>query len=125
MTRRRESWFDDEAGPLVRPYAVVRGRTSEVRPELDVITIVVAVRSDRPPTGHEPEYANILQLCETPLSVAEVSARTHLPLLVTKILIGDLIGDGHLVFRSPATADGAGVTDINLMRAVLDGIRNF
>ena len=142
MTKRRESWFDDDAGPLVRPYSVTRGRTDHGRHDLDVITLVMRIRPDSD-TGHnrhrndenratterlgprraEPEYADILRLCESPLSVAEVAAKLSLSMLVTKILIGDLIDDGHLDFRSPSVETG--VVDIKLMRAVLDGIRKF
>ena len=41
----------------------------------------------------EPEYTDIVALCANPQSVAEVAAAVKLPLAVTKILVGDLIGD--------------------------------
>ncbi|HVW42855.1 MAG TPA: DUF742 domain-containing protein [Amycolatopsis sp.] len=125
MTHRREPWFDEEAGPLVRPYAVTRGRTGDARHELDLITLVVAVRSANGLQRLEPEYGDIVRLCRLPMSVAEVSAKLHLPLVVTKILIGDLIGDGYLIFRSPPPPTTAGPPDIKLLRAVLDGIRKL
>jgi hypothetical protein len=124
MTRRRE-WFDDAAGPLVRPYAVTRGRTSSVKHDLDLITLVVAIEPRGPLRRPEPEYEDILRVVEIPQSIAEIAAKLHLPLLVTKILIGDLIDDGLVDFRAPSPAMSAGVVDINLMRAVLDGIRKF
>ncbi|MFD6258796.1 DUF742 domain-containing protein, partial [Nocardia sp. NPDC060256] len=40
MTHPREPWFDEAAGPLVRPYAVTRGRTAGGGPELDMLTSV-------------------------------------------------------------------------------------
>jgi hypothetical protein len=125
MTERRERWFDDAAGPLVRPYAVTRGRTGANRPELNMLTQVVAVESNLTRRRPEPEYTEILRLCQSPLSIAEVAAALRRPLLVTKILVGDLIDDGVLVFRTPAQPSGADVADINIMRAVLDGIRRF
>ncbi|KAA9161329.1 DUF742 domain-containing protein [Amycolatopsis acidicola] len=124
MNDRRAHWFDEAAGPLVRPYAVTRGRTSERRHDLDMITLVVAVR---PPSGAhalEPEYEDILRLCQYPLSVAEISAKVHLPLAVTKILVGDLIEDGYLIFRSPPPAQ-TGPVDLQLLQAVRDGIRKL
>jgi hypothetical protein len=123
MTRFGQPWFDDEAGPLVRPYAVTRGRTLGAGRELDMLTVVVtkmsSVRLRRP----EPEYPEILRLCQVPQSVAEVSAVLRLPLAVTKILVGDLISDGHLNFRSPA--HDTGLHDLSTLRAVLDGIRRL
>ncbi|MFJ8819613.1 DUF742 domain-containing protein [Amycolatopsis thermoflava] len=125
MIERREPWFDDAAGPLVRPYAVTRGRTSDVRHGLDIITLVVAVRSASEARLLEPEYGEIVRMCQSALSVAEVSAKLRLPLVVTKILIGDLINDGYLIFRSPPPLNRTGAPDINLLQAVLNGIRKL
>jgi hypothetical protein len=122
---RRREWFDEAAGPLVRPYAVTRGRTGNIKHDIDLITLVVAMEPAGPLRRAEPEYADIIRVVETPQSVAEISAKLHLPLLVTKILIGDLIDDGLVDFRAPTPTTSSGVVDINLMRAVLDGIRKF
>jgi hypothetical protein len=124
MTHFGQSWFDDAAGPLVRPYAVTRGRTVGAGRELDMLTLVVV--ADRAPVLRraEPEYAHIIRLCRTPQSVAEVSALLTLPLAVTKILVGDLISEGHLIFRTPAQTN-AGSGDLTILRAVLAGIRKL
>ncbi|MQY29454.1 DUF742 domain-containing protein [Nocardia aurantia] len=124
MTRFGRPWFDDEAGPLVRPYAVTRGRTLGSGRELDMLTLVVTRSSTVPLRRPEPEYPEILRLCHIPQSVAEVSAVLRLPLAVTKILVGDLINDGHLNFRAPAGAD-TGPLDLSMLRSVLDGIRKL
>ncbi len=129
MTRSGESWFDDAAGPLVRPYAVTRGRTMGGTHDIDMLTLVVTV-SPVPRLRHtEPEYAAIVQLCGTAQSVAEVSAHLKLPLAVTKILVGDLIADGVLNFRTPASSDSyndlSGLGDLGILQAVLDGIRKL
>jgi Protein of unknown function (DUF742) len=124
MTHSGHSWFDDDAGPLVRPYAVTRGRTMGAGHDLDMLTLVVT--ADPPPTLRrvEPEYAQIVRLCRQPQSVAEVSALLKQPLAVTKILVGDLISEGHLHFRAPAPTD-AGPGDLTVLRAVLAGIRKL
>ncbi|GAB2668181.1 DUF742 domain-containing protein [Nocardia goodfellowii] len=124
MTRRGEPWFDEAAGPLVRPYALTRGRTMGAGHDLDILTVVVT--TDPAPTLRriEPEYARIVHLCKAPQAVAEVSANLKLPLAVTKILVGDLIGEGHLIFRSPVQPE-TGPGDLNVLRAVLDGIRKL
>lgn len=125
MTGPRERWFDDAAGPLVRPYAVTRGRTGP-RLDLDMITLLVANRWDPNLERMGREYADIVRLCGHPLSVAEVSAKLSLPLAVTKILVGDLIEGGYLIFRSPPSPAAIQQTpDISLLQKVLDGVRRL
>jgi hypothetical protein len=117
-----EQWFDEAAGPLVRPYAVARGRTRPTRRDLEMITLIVAVTAEFD-MGMDPEYAHIMGLCQRPLSVAEVSAMLNLPLVVTKVLLSDLIDRGLLIFRSPPqTSD---YPKMELLQAVLDGIRRL
>jgi len=114
-----ETWYDDAAGPLVRPYAITRGRTRSSRIELDLMTIVVAVAIERPSTGLEPEARRILELCAEPISIAEVSAALKVPLGVVKVLVGDLIERGQMIYR-------AGITPApDVLQAVLDGIRRL
>lgn len=117
-----ETWYDDDAGPLVRPYAVTNGRTRADRYDLDLITLVIAVDPHTHARLVAPEHARVLHECAQPSSVAEVSARLDLPLGVAKILISDLIERSYMVFRSswrPAAPD------LDMMRKVLDGIRNL
>ncbi|WP_019926623.1 DUF742 domain-containing protein [Nocardia sp. BMG111209] len=114
----------DENAPLLRPYAMIRGRTVNSRPELDMLTFVVTVEYGPRLRHPEPEYADIIGLCRVPQSVAEVSAKLRLPLAVTKILVGDLIGDGYLDYRAPAHSD-VGPVDLGMLRAVLGGIRRL
>jgi hypothetical protein len=125
MSHRREPWFDEAAGPLVRPYALTRGRTGDARHQLDIVTLVVVLDPARRVPFAEPEYAEIIRLCCSPLSVAEVSAKLGLSFAVTKILVSDLITEGALIFRSPPPAAQTDRPDINLLRAVLDGVRRL
>ena len=39
-----EFWDDAEAGPVVRPYAMTRGRTEPTGGTFDLISLVVATR---------------------------------------------------------------------------------
>jgi hypothetical protein len=123
MTHGRESWYDEEAGPLVRPYSVTRGRTRPDRDDLNIITLVVSM--ERENTSLDPEYVQILRLCRTPLSIAEISAKLGLPLVVVKILVADLIEGRLLIFRSPASPLSTTTPDLKLLQAVLDGIRRL
>lgn len=125
MTHPREPWYDEAAGPLVRPYAVTRGRTSGARQDLDMITLVVANHWDVHLERMGREYVEIVERCTAPTSVAEVSAELSLPLAVTKILIGDLIEMGYLLFRSPPAKKAGNLPDLQLLQAVLDGVRKL
>jgi hypothetical protein len=119
MTTRDDAWFDDDAGPLVRPYAVTRGRTRSNQLQLDIITLVVALSPDVRHHRPEPEYADILQLCQRPISVAEIAARLALPLGVVKVLISDLVEDRRVIARSGR------VPDRTVLSEVLHGIRKL
>lgn len=123
MRRGSEAWFDDAAGPLVRPYAVTRGRTRSGRTELDLVTLVVALQPEIHAKTVEPEYATVLWVCAHPLSVAEVAAKVDLPLCVVKVLLSDLIERNYVIYRT-----GWGSTrapDMDTMQKVLDGIRRL
>jgi len=121
VTSEREIWYDDEAGPLVRPYAVTRGRTRGPTLSLQLITLVVATgtitRESRALLG--PEHLQILSLCHYPTSVAELSAHLGLPLSIVKILIGDLVDMRLVATRSAA------MPDPHVLQAVLNGIRRL
>ena len=122
MKMENEVWFDEDAGPLVRPYAVARGRTRPTRHDLEMTTLVVAVKADRH-VNVDREYAHIIRISRRPLSVAEISATLNLPLAVVKVLLSDLIDWGLIIFRSPPRASDIPRTE--LLQAVLDGIRKL
>ncbi|MGW5515092.1 DUF742 domain-containing protein [Nocardia africana] len=125
MTPAHESWFDDDAGPLIRPYAIADGRSGGWRHQLDMITMLVTVRYDDGIARMEPERSRIVHMCRRPLSVAEVAAHLHLPMIVTKFLICDLIDEGYLSHRSAPAAQANLPHDMNLLQAVLNGIRKL
>ncbi|RZS45053.1 uncharacterized protein DUF742 [Herbihabitans rhizosphaerae] len=118
---RREQWFDDAAGPVVRPYAVTGGRTRVEGIELDLVTLVVAVQPDVHASWVDTESARLLWACAHPLSVAEAAAGVQLPLRVVKVLLADLIGQDYMLFRNGWTP--AARPDVITMRRVLDGLR--
>jgi hypothetical protein len=121
MMSRGQIWFDDDAGPLVRPYAVTRGRTRSQRPELEMITLVVALQpADHPEVSRlDPEHVGIMTRCQRPTSIAEISAGLRLPLSVVKILISDLIDRKLVIFRTAVTPD------LHVIQAVINGIRRL
>ncbi|WUH98470.1 DUF742 domain-containing protein [Spirillospora sp. NBC_00431] len=117
-TDEDEVWVDDNAGPLVRPYTVTDGRT---RPtvELDLLSLVVA-EGGLPP-ALDPEHAEAMRLCRTPMSVAEVAAHLRLPVVVTKILLADLLDHRALTTQAARTATDP--TDQALLEKLLDGLQ--
>ncbi|MFE0193173.1 DUF742 domain-containing protein [Streptomyces sp. NPDC059008] len=126
--RDREAvrWFDDEAGPVVRPYAMTRGRTrTDAEGRLDLIAQVIAEsRAERTIDDQtlSPEQVEIVELCrETPLSVAELAAELDLPVGVVRVLIGDLL-DADLV-RVSRPVPPAELPDEKVLREVIDGLR--
>ncbi|MDQ1289672.1 MAG: hypothetical protein QG622_3238 [Actinomycetota bacterium] len=117
-----QPWDDEEElGPLVRPYTVTRGRTRIGRPDLQVITLVVAAQPENqvPGAGLDFEHLQILRWCQRPLSIAELSSHLQLPLSVVKILVADLIMRDLLIFRAAVTPD------IRVLQAVINGIRQL
>ncbi|WP_245930535.1 DUF742 domain-containing protein [Allonocardiopsis opalescens] len=120
MTRGDSSWFDEAAGPLVRPYAVTGGRTRSGRTEFDMISLVVAARTETDRRTLDPEHLTILSLCRQPISVAELAAQLDLPMGVVKVLLGDLLDRGDILARAPAPV--ARLPELNVLQAVLDGI---
>jgi hypothetical protein len=111
MTSDNGSPLEDDPGPLVRPFAVTRGRAGAARSEADI-------------TALDREYREILRLCRhRALSVAEIGAHMDLLLAAVKVLVSDLIDSGYLIYRSPQPA--AGRPDIKLLQAVLEGVRKL
>jgi uncharacterized protein DUF742 len=121
---RQESaqWYDEDAGPLVRLYALTRGRARSDDRVFSLLT-QVAARSgpyDDPSLG--PEQARVLALCRNaPQSVAEIAACCDLPLGVTRVLLGDLLDIGHIRVRQPAPP--ADIFDERILQEVIDGLR--
>ena len=110
-------------GPVVRPYALVRGRTRATGEPLDVITMVCAAGQDAAETGElEPEHLAVLVCCAVPMSVADLASALDLPLGVIRILLADL-RDRHLVRTRHPTAER--LSNIRLLREVADGLRRL
>jgi Protein of unknown function (DUF742) len=108
-----ETWFDEDAGPMVRPYTVTQGRTRPARTDLNMITMVMALSSEEHPMLN-PEHSAILAACQTPQSIAEVAASLGLPVGVVKILVGDLVDRGLIAYSQPyrGTANRALLRDV-------------
>jgi hypothetical protein len=123
------SWYDDDdaAGPVVRPYALTGGRTHYEGEDLDLVALISAVPA--PETVDDsaaepswaPEHDMILELCRTPLSVAEIASDLGLPLGVVRVLLGDLLDRSLIQVRRPAPV--AQFPSERVLKDVIDGIR--
>ncbi|MEU2023358.1 DUF742 domain-containing protein [Streptomyces sp. NPDC016469] len=119
-------WYDDEAGPVVRPYAMTRGRTSSAsRHRLDLIAMVVPEPAADDPDRDQlltPEHVEILELCgELPQSIAELASSLDLPVGVVRVLVGDLVDDELVHVTRPVPP--AELPDVNILREVINGLR--
>ncbi|MEU1853262.1 DUF742 domain-containing protein [Streptomyces sp. NPDC019990] len=118
----RSHWFDDEAGPVVRPYAMTRGRTSsQGQHRLDLIAVVVTEpHADDPEADHmlSPEHVDIVELCrDVPQSVAELAAELDLPIGVVRVLVGDLVDAEFVHVNRPVPPAES------ILRDVINGLR--
>jgi hypothetical protein len=117
-----DAWYDDDAGPVVRPYTMTRGRTQPIRGQFDLISLVVARRNAPPATAPlSPEQIAILGHCRRPLSVAEIAAELDLPLGTVRVLLGDLLEAALIETHEPLVL--AGSPSEELLEAVLAGLR--
>ncbi|TDC78762.1 DUF742 domain-containing protein [Actinomadura sp. 7K507] len=106
---------------LVRPHVVTGGRAHPTRNVFDLVTLVI-FNGDLPRAGLSPEKLRIVELCRGgPLSVAEIAGHLGLPVGVAKVLLSDLVDDGHLTTRA-GSAEGR-QSKVQLLQEVLDGLR--
>ncbi|WP_326599003.1 DUF742 domain-containing protein [Streptomyces sp. NBC_01803] len=117
-----DSWDEERSGPMVRPYALTRGRTQPSRPDIELISLVSTVRLPGRAIRLQPEQLRTLALCRTPTAVVEVAAHLALPVCVVKILLGDLLDHELIVLSSP---DASTASDVRFLQAVIDGIRRL
>lgn len=122
-------WYDAEAGPLVRPYAMTGGRTrpgpTSVR--FDLIALIDLDESaldsgDKAVEALGPEHRALIDLCRIETqSVAELAAETDLPVGVVRVLLGDLLELGCIRVSRPVPP--AQLPDEKILREVIDGLR--
>lgn len=105
---------------FVRSFTLTRGRTV---PRVDLpyeATLVVTEQHSAPRvTG---QHAQALALCDG-RSLAEVASEMGLPIGVVRVLVGDLVADGHVAVRRTLT-DGSPTDERReLLERTLAGLR--
>ena len=124
MPSHDERWLDAAAGPVVRPYALTRGRTRHTGEAFDLVASVIAtgvLLNDLNALG--PEHLSVLQLARAPTTVADIASDVDLPLGVVRILLADLRELGLVAIRTPVTM--AERVDKHTLREVLHGLRGL
>jgi hypothetical protein len=107
----------------VRPYAMTGGRTRPTHDALAIESLVSTTSTVELTPKLTVEQRAIAVLCHDLLSIAEVSAKLHLPLGVVRILVGDM-ADEHLVtVHRPAHAGDR--PDLVLLERVLSGLHSI
>ncbi|SFT07028.1 DUF742 domain-containing protein [Saccharopolyspora flava] len=113
-------WSDDEPGPLVRPYVHTGGRTDVTSEELDVSALL---RTTPEPDEQELSLsaATVRELCETPVSLAEIAAELESPISVARVLVCELVDRGLLRVSAPRTDH----PDISFLERLRNDVRNL
>ena len=106
---------------VVRPYMLTRGRTTSSLGVFELHAPVLALVVPGQLGRATPEDRMIVELCQTPMSVAELAARLHTPVGVVRVLVGDLV-DARMVQVRQA-GDRAEHRDVRLLERLLEGIR--
>jgi hypothetical protein len=121
---RDEEWFDEEAGPVVRPYAVTGGRTRPNNRLLELVALVSTTPRGRVSLGElEPEQGAIATLCQRIQSIVEIAAQLEMPIGVARVLVGDMLDAGLVSVHRPQRPTER--PDRALMEKVLDGLQTF
>jgi hypothetical protein len=124
MPANDERWLDAEAGPVVRPYALTRGRTRHTGEAFDLVATVVSTDLRvADPNSLGPEHVSVLRLARAQTTVADIASDVDLPLGVVRILLADLRELGLVVIRTPVTM--AERVDKHTLREVLNGLRGL
>lgn len=124
MQSADDRWLDEDAGAVVRPYALTRGRTRPAGGRLDLIAIISAVRRSRAEAvGLGPEHLSILRICRRPTSVADLAADLDLPVGVVRILLSDLREQSLISVHNPIPP--ARLPDRRILQEVVDGLRRL
>ncbi|MEV0582778.1 DUF742 domain-containing protein [Nonomuraea sp. NPDC050310] len=109
-------WVDE---PVVRPYALTRGRT---RPTAELDLLATVARTGRPvPERAElgVSHRRLLAALALPRPVAELASELGLPVGVARVLLADLMDQDLVQVRQAAPASAME----GLLREVIDGLR--
>ena len=125
MALPTQPWEPDDEAPaarVVRPYTLTGGRTA---PKVELpVEATLRLQGSGPEESADANLARILDVCDK-RSVAEVSALVHMPIGVTRVLLGDLIEQGLVAVQATLTADSSSDERRELIERTLRGLRTL
>jgi hypothetical protein len=105
----------------IRPYAVTGGRTRSKGEQIPIEALVSVIGV--PAVSLSTEKSRIVELALTQyLSIAELSAHMHLPVGVVRVLVGDLVEEGHARVHGAVASNYNPAATLSVLESVLDGI---
>jgi hypothetical protein len=107
---------------LVRPYALVRGRTRRGSAAPLPVEAVIVTELSADVAALQLERGAIARLCQRPHSVAEVAALLALPVGVVRVLVADLSAEGLVQVNLPLDPRQGDGVDRGLLERVLAGL---
>ena len=123
MNGPEEVWYDDDAGPLVRLYALAGGRTGAGHQDFALSTMVQGVATASPPVDLSPEQSTILRLSRAPVSVPEIAAHLGMPLGSVRGLLADLRDAGLIAM--PQSRDPIARPTQPVLERLLNGLQSL
>ena len=118
-----DAWYDAEAGPLVRLYAITGGRTETPPGDFTIGAIVQRVPRSRPEGELSQEQTAIIKLAERPVSVSEIAARMGLPLGSVRVILSDLRDAGLIAV--PSSRDAVEAPTMQQLQRLLSGLNSL
>lgn len=108
---------DADEDPIVRPFMLTGGRTRPLQDGLRIETLLRAA----PAAMSAPlrfESRRIIELCQAPMSVADLAVALRAPLGVIRVIVADLITEGYL-----AITEQPGELSTSLIERIRDRVR--
>lgn len=115
---------DDAPTPrVVRHFTLTAGRAhTDVEIPLEATIRRLSLVGDTPlPAG---VHGRVLEVCDS-TSLAEVSAHLSMPIGVVRVLVGDLVEQGHLRIQTTITTDTTLDERRELIERTLRGLRSL
>ena len=123
MSAWAETWYDEDAGPLVRLYARTGGRAVTNPDGLELNAMVCSVPSAVPRPGLSSEQSTILRLSRQPVSLSEIAVHLGMPVGPVRVLLGELRDAGLIAVPRPGET-GAGSSP-HVLERLLSGLRSL
>jgi len=114
---------DAPAPRVVRHFTLTAGRAhTDVEIPLEATIRRLSLVDGTPLPGGV--HGRILEVCDT-TSLAEVSANLSIPIGVARVLVGDLVEQGHLRIQATITDDSSFDERRDLIERTLRGLRSL